>query len=213
MITFQARNIDEFMAAFPEPVRRKLEQIRTAVHQAAPEAVEAIRYGIPTFQLNGNLVHFAAYETHIGFYPGPAGIDAFEENCRPYRTGKGTLQFPLHSKLPMSLIRDIIRFRVEQNRKKIKPKGRKNERVCPNGHTYVRSSECPVCPKCDTVKKVESPWADLPAPARRALEQAGIRTHKELAKWSEEDLLALHGLGPSSIPKLRNILRKKDAGK
>lgn len=211
MLNIRAKNIDAFILVYPEPVRKKLEQIRQAVHRIAPEAEEAIRYGIPTFQLNGNMLHFAAYETHIGFYPGPSGIDAFGELCRPFRTGKGTLQFPLDSPLPMALIRDIIRFRTEQQRQRKSSPKKKLTHVCKNGHQFVRTAACRVCPTCEAERNGASPWAALPTPARRALENAGVRTLKQLAGWHEQDLLALHGLGPSSLPKIRKLIR--DSGK
>jgi uncharacterized protein YdhG (YjbR/CyaY superfamily) len=91
--------INEYISEFPEEIRSKLEQIRETIQQAAPEAKEAIRYGMPTFVLNGNLVHFAAYKNHIGFYPAPSGIDAYIDELAVYRTGKGTIQFPIDKNL------------------------------------------------------------------------------------------------------------------
>jgi uncharacterized protein YdhG (YjbR/CyaY superfamily) len=115
-------NIKTYIADFPEEVQTVLEQIRATIHQAAPEAKEAIKYGMPTFVLNGNLVHFAAYKNHIGFYPAPTGIDAFIGELAPYRTGKGTLQFPIDKPIPFNLIEKVVNFRVEENLKKQKKK-------------------------------------------------------------------------------------------
>jgi uncharacterized protein YdhG (YjbR/CyaY superfamily) len=113
-------DINSFIADFPKEVQKILEKIRATIQQAAPEAKEAIKYGMPTFVLYGNLVHFAAYKNHIGFYPAPAGIDAFIEELAPYRTGKGTIQFPIDKPIPFYLITKVVKFRVEENLKKRK---------------------------------------------------------------------------------------------
>ena len=124
MQTIQAKNIDEYIAAFPDDVRKQLERMRTAIRKAAPKAEEAMKYGIPTFVLNGNLVHFAAYKNHIGFYPAPMGIEAFEKETKRYQYGKGTLQFPLDEPIPLPLITKITKFRVEKNLEKKASKGK-----------------------------------------------------------------------------------------
>jgi uncharacterized protein YdhG (YjbR/CyaY superfamily) len=110
------RNIDDYITAFPDDVQVLLQKIRSTIHAAAPTAQEAIKYGIPTFILNGNLVHFGGYKKHIGFYPAPVGIRAFKEETAQYETGKGTLQFPLDKPLPLDLITRIVKFRVENMR-------------------------------------------------------------------------------------------------
>jgi len=116
-----AKNIDEYIADFPADVQEKLQKMRATIHAAAPQATEAIKYGIPTFILNGNLVHFGGYKGHIGFYPAPMGIEAFEE-AKQYEAGKGTMQFPLDKPLPLELITRIVQFRVEKNLAKGKKK-------------------------------------------------------------------------------------------
>ena len=116
------KDINEFIADFPDDIQLILEKIRATIHQAAPDATEAIKYGMPTFVLNGNLVHFAAYKNHIGFYPAPTGIDAFIEELAQYRTGKGTIQFPVDKPIPYDLITKVVKFRVEENLKKLKKK-------------------------------------------------------------------------------------------
>jgi uncharacterized protein YdhG (YjbR/CyaY superfamily) len=118
----QAKNIDDYIAAFPGDVQELLQIIRTTIQQAAPDATEAIAYAIPTFKLNGNLVHFGGYKSHIGFYPAPMGIEAFKEETAQYETGKGTLQFPIDKPLPLDLITRIVKFRVEKNLEKAKKK-------------------------------------------------------------------------------------------
>ena len=114
------KDIDGYIKLFPENTNKVLEQIRQTIKKAAPNATEAIAYGIPTFKLNGNLVHFAGYDKHIGFYPGAAGIKDFEKDLTAYKTSKGTVQFPLDQKLPLALITKIVKYRVIQNRDKQK---------------------------------------------------------------------------------------------
>jgi uncharacterized protein YdhG (YjbR/CyaY superfamily) len=109
----KAGDIDEYIRSFPPDVREVLERMRRTVREAAPGAGEAIRYGIPTFRLDGvNLVHFAAFPGHIGFYPTPAAIAAFSRELAPYRQGKGSVQFPLGRPVPWDLVERIVRFRV-----------------------------------------------------------------------------------------------------
>ena len=112
--------IDEYIQTFPETVREKLQELRLLIREIAPEAREKIGYGIPTFHLNGNLVHFGAYANHIGFYPTPSGIANFGDELSQYKTAKGSVQFPLDEPLPLDLIAKIVRFRVEENTKKVK---------------------------------------------------------------------------------------------
>lgn len=109
------KNIDEYIACFPPEIQEKLETIRATIRKAAPKAEEAISYMIPTFKLYGNLVHFAAYKNHIGFYPGAGGIAAFQDELAGYETSKGTVQFALDKRIPLSLITQIVKFRVQQN--------------------------------------------------------------------------------------------------
>ncbi|MEJ8818846.1 iron chaperone [Lacibacter sp. H407] len=115
MLNASATNIDEYIAGFPAATQKLLEQIRAAIKKAAPSAEEAMKYGIPTFVLNGNLVHFAGYKAHIGFYPAPDGIKAFEKELSVYKSSKGAVQFPLDKPMPVALITKIVKFRVKQN--------------------------------------------------------------------------------------------------
>ena len=110
--------IDEYIAGFPPDVQAILQQIREIVHEAAPEASEAIKYAMPTFVLNGNLVHFAAFKHHIGFYPVPSGIEKFKKELSGYKGAKGSVQFPLDEPMPFDLIRKIVKFRVKENTSK-----------------------------------------------------------------------------------------------
>ena len=115
-ISFTA--IDEYIAQFPPDVREKLQQIRAVIKEAAPEATEKIGYQMPAFYLNGNLVYFAAFKHHIGFYPAPRGIAAFQEELSQYKGAKGSVQFPLDRPLPLELISRIVKFRAQENLKK-----------------------------------------------------------------------------------------------
>lgn len=117
-----AKSIDDYLSAFPEDTVLKLQKLREAIQKAAPAATEAISYAIPTFKLEGNLVHFAGYRNHIGFYPGAAGIEAFEKELSTYNLSKGTVQFPLDKPLPLALVTRIVRYRVKQNLDKAKAK-------------------------------------------------------------------------------------------
>ena len=107
--------IDDYIAGFPKDVQLILEELRATIRKTAPEAEETINYQIPTFTLNGNLVHFAAYKNHIGFYPTPSGIAAFKEELSGYEGAKGSVQFPIDKPLPLRLITKIVKFRVKEN--------------------------------------------------------------------------------------------------
>ena len=112
----QFKTIDEYIEAFPVDVQHILEKMRETIKQAAPRAVEAISYQMPTFKLNGkNLVHFAAFKNHIGFYPIPSGIEAFKEELSPYKQGKGSVQFPIDKLIPYELVEKIVKYRVKEN--------------------------------------------------------------------------------------------------
>jgi len=120
-----AASIDAYIADFPEDVQARLQEVRATIHKAAPEATEDIKYAIPTFVLNGNLVHFAAFKQHIGFYPAPTGIEAFEQELSVYKQGKGSVQFPLDEPMPLALITKIVKYRVLENTEKVKAKAKK----------------------------------------------------------------------------------------
>jgi uncharacterized protein YdhG (YjbR/CyaY superfamily) len=113
------KNIEEYIAGFPTDVQRILREIRRIIRTAAPDAEEAMKYRMPTFVLHGNLVHFAAFENHIGFYPTPSGIEAFKDQLSAYPNAKGSVQFPLGKAVPFNLIRKIVKFRVKETREKL----------------------------------------------------------------------------------------------
>ena len=112
--------IDEYIAGFPPDVQAILQKIRLTIREAAPDAEETISYQMPTFVLNGNLVHFAAFTHYIGFYPAPSGIEAFKDEISRYKWSKGAVQFPLDEPMPYDLIRRITAFRVAENLRKKK---------------------------------------------------------------------------------------------
>lgn len=182
-------NVDEYIAGFPDATQKLLQQMRKTIKKVAVDADEIISYGIPTFYLKGNLVHYAGYNKHIGFYPGAGGIAAFKEQLSVYKGAKGSVQFPLNQPLPLDLVTEIVKFRVQQNLEKVaakkKSSGRKQE-TSTSSFSYIS------------------------APAQRALAGKGISNLQELSAFTENDILALHGMGPSSIPKLRTAL--KDSG-
>lgn len=111
----QFEDIDAYIQSFPPDIQKILEHLRRTIRENAPGAEEAIRYGMPTFRLNGNLVHFAAFEHHIGFYPTPSGIEAFEEELAPYKHAKGSVQFPIDKPIPYDLVKKIVQFRVKES--------------------------------------------------------------------------------------------------
>jgi uncharacterized protein YdhG (YjbR/CyaY superfamily) len=118
------KTIDEYIAQFPKSTQVLLEKIRAIIKKAAPKAEEKISYGIPTFVLEKNLVHFGGYKSHIGFYPGAAGVEAFTKELAAYTFSKGAIQFPLDKPLPVGLITQIVKFRVLQNLEKAKSKNK-----------------------------------------------------------------------------------------
>lgn len=118
-------DIDGYISSFHEDTQKILEQIRFTIKQAAPEAEELISYAMPAFKLNGMLVYFAAFKNHIGFYSLPTGNEAFKKNLSVYKTGRGSVQFPLNKPMPLLLISEIVKFRVEENLQKLKTKTRK----------------------------------------------------------------------------------------
>jgi uncharacterized protein YdhG (YjbR/CyaY superfamily) len=113
----QPKTINEYIALYPENVKSMLNQVRQIIHEAAPEAQETIKYQIPTFTLNGNLISFAAYKNHIGLYPTPSTPAALKKEIAPYRAAKSTLRFPIDKPLPLSLIRKVVKQRVKDRGK------------------------------------------------------------------------------------------------
>lgn len=121
----QPTTIDAYIADFPKDVQERLEKVRATIRKAAPDAEEAIKYLIPTFVLNGNLIHFGGYKNHIGLYPGSKPIEEFREELSKYEVSKGTVKFPLDKPLPIGLITKITKFCVKRNLEKATAKGKK----------------------------------------------------------------------------------------
>ena len=118
-------NIDEYISTFPDDIQAILRKVRLTIREAAPQAQEAISYQMPTFKLEGNLVHFAAHSKHIGFYPAPSGIEHFQNELTGYVTSKGAIQFPIDQPIPFDLIGRIVKFRVQENLEKAASKKKK----------------------------------------------------------------------------------------
>ena len=109
------KTIDEYIATFPKDIQTTLEKLRQAIRESAPNAKEAISYQMPAFKLNGNLVYFAAFKNHIGFFPTSSAIEAFKEKLSPYELSKGTVRFPVNEPIPFDLIKEMVKFRVREN--------------------------------------------------------------------------------------------------
>ena len=124
-ITFEST--DEYILTFPPEVQEILKTLRNVIKESAPDAEEKISYQMPTFALHGNLVHFAAFKNHIGFYPAPSGIDAFKHELSEYKGAKGSVQFPIKKPQPYELIRKIVKFRVTENIKRAEDKLKKKK--------------------------------------------------------------------------------------
>jgi uncharacterized protein YdhG (YjbR/CyaY superfamily) len=119
--------IDDYIAACPKETQKILQDLRATIKVAAPDAREKISYQIPTFDLHGNLVHFAAFKNHIGFYPTPSGIKAFKKELAIYESAKGSVQFPIDKPLPLKLVSKIVKFRVAENRRDAEIKSKKKQ--------------------------------------------------------------------------------------
>ena len=113
--TTKPDSIDSYISGFPEEIQALLQQVRATIRAAAPEATEAISYQMPTFKLQGNLIHYAAFKKHIGLYPGSSGTAAFQKELAAYDVSKGTIRFPYGQPIPLELIDRITRFRVQEN--------------------------------------------------------------------------------------------------
>lgn len=204
-------SIDQHIAEFPKETQQLLELLRMTIRATAPKAEEVISYNMPAFKYNGILVWFAGYKNHIGFYPSASPIEIFKNDLKKYKTSKGAIQFPLDKPLPLALITKIVKFRIKQNLEKVESK--KNLKKCSKGHSYYKTSDCPTCPICEKAKKPKDGFlASFVAPARRALESKGIKTAKQLSKFTQSEIMSLHGMGPGSLPKLQKALKDEGLG-
>lgn len=136
MTSTKPADIDEYIAGFPKDVQKILGQVRATIKKAAPDAEETISYAMPTFTLQGRyLVYFAGYKNHIGIYPAPTGNGAFKKELSVYKTGKGSVQFPLDKPMPLSLITKIVKFRIKENLEKAEKKKKTDKRKQRTGTT------------------------------------------------------------------------------
>ena len=111
----QAKDIDAYIDDYPKPMKGLFKKIRQVVQVAAPKAEETIKYGIPTFVLDGkNLVHFGGFKNHVGFYPTPSAMAEYKKDLSKYESGKGSVQFPLSRPLPLNLIKKIVKYRIQE---------------------------------------------------------------------------------------------------
>lgn len=122
MTTNKAANVDDYITGFPPEVQEVLQRVRDTIRKAAPAAEETIAYAMPAYKLNGTLVYFAGYKSHVGFYATPTGHEAFKKELSKYKEGKGSVQFPLDEPMPLKLIEKIVKFRVKENAEKAKAK-------------------------------------------------------------------------------------------
>jgi len=120
-----AASIDQYISEAPQEVQERLKNLRAVIKSEVPDAEERIAYAMPTFSQEGNLVHFAYFKNHIGFFPAPSGIEKFQDELAKYKTSKGTVQFPLDEEIPMDLVREIVRFRLNENLAKAAAKRKK----------------------------------------------------------------------------------------
>ncbi len=170
--------VDTYIAAFPNEVQQRMNDLRKLIKAAAPQAEESISYAMPAYKLHGKpLVYFAGFPHHIGFYATPSAQKEFSNALADYKQGKGSVQFPLDRALPLPLIRKMVAFKVKE---------------ITDG----------------AVKKKEAVFSSLAAPARRALDQHGISTLKKLSQLTEREVLGWHGMGQNAMVKLRLLLKE-----
>lgn len=184
-------SVDQYIATFPPEVQAILQEVRATIKAAVPEAEERISYQIPTFFLHGNLIHYAAYEKHIGMYPPPSGTQPFVQELLKYKTGKGTMRFPIDKPLPLDLIVELVKFRAAENLAKATEKAKKKK----------------------PLSKKQAPPGDLPdglsQPALRALAGAGIQNLVQVSAHTAVEISKMHGIGPTAIVLLEKALAEK----
>lgn len=176
----KAADIDGYIAAFPKATQRKLEQVRAQIKKTAPLAEETISYGIPAFKLNGyQLVYFAGYKNHIGLYPAPVTSDLFKKELLAYKTGKGTVQFPLDQPIPLDLVTEIVKFRASEREEKLKTKKTKSDSVA-KIKSLPKSAEEMINTYLDKLDEKTKAEVDL---IRKTIKKAG-RHLEERIKWN-----------------------------
>lgn len=194
--------IEIYIKQFPSQIQKRLREIRKTILKCSAQIEEGFAYQMPSYKIFGKpLVYFAGFQNHIGFYATASGHTRFAKQLAKYKQGKGSVQFSNNEILPVKLIEDIVLYRIEENKNAAK-------KTCRKGHVFYKTSDCPTCPECEKIKSKEHPYfSSLAAPAQRALTNAGITKPSDLKKYSEKEILALHGFGKSSIPKLKAIMK------
>jgi uncharacterized protein YdhG (YjbR/CyaY superfamily) len=173
---FQPKDIDDYISIHPKEIQKSLQIIRKTIAKAAPKAEETINYQIPTFKLNGNLVHFAAFKNHLGFYPGADGVLSFKKELSKYETSKGTIQFPFDQPLPLKLISDIVKYRVMVNEDKAKTKSKPK--------SVTKTKKLSDAEQVEQYLKVSDPkWKETITVIRKIIKSADTRIAERI-KWS-----------------------------
>lgn len=192
-------DVKQYISSFPKEVQTALEQVRAAIRNVVPEAEESISYAMPTITWKQQpVLYFAGFKHHIGCYPAPVAVKAFQKDLAAYATGKGSVQFPVDEPMPVVLIQRMATHRLQTIKKNLRTP---SLRTCKRGHRFYKSSNCPTCPKCARERLAHDDFMpQLSAPARRALAGAGIRSLKALSRMSQKEVLALHGIGKAALP-------------
>lgn len=212
MIIAKDTALNQYIKSVPEEAQKTFLQLYKMIADLLPTAEQVISYGILTFKHQGKpVVYCAGFKKHVSMYPAPTGHSDFAEDFKGYKTGKGTVQFPLDKPLPVKLVTKIVKHRLQETQEKLEQK--RTLRTCSNGHKFYKTSDCPTCPICEAQQKPADGFLSLlGAPARRALVNNGITTLSQLAAHSEKEILAFHGMGKASLPVLRQALSKEGLG-
>ncbi|MBX7094732.1 MAG: DUF1801 domain-containing protein [Flavobacteriales bacterium] len=200
--------IRNYIDRHPEPAASMMIELDQLISKLIPDAERKLSYGMPAYRSSENLVYFAAFKHHIGFFPTSKPIEHFKEELSDYKTSKGTIQFPFGKKIPAALIRKIVLFRITT----VKEKNKSTATIitCKKGHTYTKTSDCRTCPKCEAENKNTNCFVPgLSAPAWRALQAAGIKNKNELKKFGIARLNKLHGVGPQALKLVEEFLKAK----
>lgn len=206
--------VAKYLDYWPAPQKKILIIVRDCIKKAAPEGEDVMSYAMPAVLFDGKRVWYGGWEHHYSIYV-PQVMAQYKNELKQYKTSKSAINFPWDEPVPVALITRIAQSVMALPGKSAKAKLKsakdpKSKRVCKNGHTFYKSSDCPTCPQCEKAKMAAKPFfVELSAPARRALENAGITSANKLALYSRKAILNLHGMGPSSMPKLEAILKKE----
>jgi uncharacterized protein YdhG (YjbR/CyaY superfamily) len=198
-------SISQYISTFPAETQVSLNEIREFIHLIIPEAEELLSYGIPTFKYYNNLVHFAGYKHHVGFYPGADSIAHFKNEFSDYKSAKGSVQFPLNKSIPFQLIERVVRYRVAKNNEKLLKNAKYS--ICINLHVHLKKVICPICGENDILN--EDDFSMFSKPTQRALVNNGIHTWTQLSLVEASTIINWHGIGLSAMPKFYEELDKR----